>query len=222
MQLDSVRSTFFTFARSGVTAQIVVNLATKGAGDKRLSAVTPYTKKNSQFSDAHTSTTVYANIRTFLCLEVVNEQTENGNTTTDRQSVWVSYPHMKAFSKGLEEVQELILNSVCEDDDGTLFVPLESKNASVVIEKMVGDKTIVFKPAIRKDDLQNSHVGVLMYIGEAPPAFINEDDIEAFSYIVSKLDLYTAGVNTYLMGMQRISEANQVKSNFKRRTPAGS
>lgn len=170
MQLDSVRSTFFTFARSGVNAQIVVNLATKGTGDKRLSMITPYTKKTSQYSDADSSTTVYANIRTFLCLEVVSEQNDNGNTTTDRQSVWVSYPHMKAFSKGLEEVQELILNSVCEDDDGTLFVPLENKNESVVIEKMVGDKSIVFKPAIRKDDLQNSHVGVLIYIGDAPPA----------------------------------------------------
>lgn len=218
MQPDAVRSTLYTFAKSGVSASIAVNSTFKGANDKRNLAVYPYSRKNRVYSDADGFTTIYANLRVFLTLDVVTETRDSEGTTTDRESVWISYPHLYAFSKGLQDAVDMLKECIAESDEGGLIIPLEHRQAIVEIDKMVGGKKIVFRPTTRTDDTHECFAGALVYIGDAAPVFIYEDDLEAFNYIISKLDLYNAGVSTYSMALAATSSNHQPQSNFRRRT----
>ena len=218
MQPDAVRSTLYTFLKSGVSASIAVNSSFKGANNKRNLAVYSHSRKNQVYSDAEGFTTVYANLRVFLTLDVVSETKSAEGTATERESVWISYPHLYTFVKGIQETLEMLKECIAESEDGGLVIPLEHSKQSVTIDKMVGGKSIIFKPTTRTDDTHECFAGALAYIGDAAPVFIYEDDLEAFNYILSKVDLYNAGLTTYSIALAATSPANKPQSNFRRRT----
>jgi hypothetical protein len=121
MQPDAVRSTLYTFAKSGVSASIAVNSTFKGANDKRNLAVYPYSRKNRVYSDADGFTTIYANLRVFLTLDVVTETRDSEGTTTERESVWISYPHLYAFSKKIQDAINILKECITENNKNELL-----------------------------------------------------------------------------------------------------